>query len=461
MGKSSKDKRDAYYRLAKEQNWRARSAFKLIQIDEKFDLFSYEDPKQCTRVVDLCAAPGSWSQVLSRILIKGESYGRRAWMERQAKLLAAQKPNVKDGVEALNITEEPILKPRENVKIVALDLQPMSPLEGVTTLKADITHPSTVGRVLKALDEDWDENNETHRVDLVISDGAPDVTGLHDLDIYIQAQLLYSALTLAMKILRKDGKFVAKIFRGKDVDLIYAQLKLVFDRVSVAKPRSSRASSIEAFVVCEGYKPVVGWTPKIENYMAPLSHLRQGENDVKGGGQPNPNAGDLNETATVARLPLKQSRRVREDGITELTFEDPNVDERVRWIAPFLACGDLSAFDSDATYELPQGYVSLDPVQPPTEPPYKDAIERKRAEGGAYGKTKHEDKGKAKASTSHASNANSNDTDPVSAKEEAVNVLPSAAGGVNILSPAVGERQEADEVVEANAKLSPTIQPNI
>jgi tRNA (cytidine32/guanosine34-2'-O)-methyltransferase len=330
----------------------------------------------------------------------------------------------------------------------------------VTTLKADITHPSTVGRVLKALDQDWDENNETHRVDLVISDGAPDVTGLHDLDIYIQAQLLYSALTLAMKILRKGGKFVAKIFRGKDVDLIYAQLKLVFDRVSVAKPRSSRASSIEAFVVCEGYKPVEGWTPKIENYMAPLSHLRQGENDLKGGGQPNPNPGDLNEAANVARLPLKQSRRVREDGITELTFEDPNVDERVRWIAPFLACGDLSAFDSDATYELPQGYVSLDPVQPPTEPPYKDAIERKRAEGGAYGKTKHGDKGKAKALTSHASKVNSNDFDSVSAKEGSVNVLPSAVGGANISPSTVGEPQEADEGVEANSKLSPTIQPN-
>src|SRR5277367_4274205 len=86
MGKSSKDKRDAYYRLAKEQNWRARSAFKLIQIDEKFDLFSDEDPEQCTRVVDLCAAPGSWSQVLSRILIKSESYGRAAWEDKQEKL---------------------------------------------------------------------------------------------------------------------------------------------------------------------------------------------------------------------------------------------------------------------------------------------------------------------------------------------------------------------------------------
>ena len=80
MGKSSKDKRDAYYRLAKEQGWRARSAFKLLQIDEEFNLF-----EGVTRVVDLCAAPGSWSQVLSRILIKGEKFGRAAWEDKIAR----------------------------------------------------------------------------------------------------------------------------------------------------------------------------------------------------------------------------------------------------------------------------------------------------------------------------------------------------------------------------------------
>src|ERR1700679_705268 len=81
MGKSSKDKRDAYYRLAKEQGWRARSAFKLLQLDEEFNLFA-----GVHRVVDLCAAPGSWSQVLSRVLIKGERLGREAWEDEQAKM---------------------------------------------------------------------------------------------------------------------------------------------------------------------------------------------------------------------------------------------------------------------------------------------------------------------------------------------------------------------------------------
>ena len=84
MGKTSKDKRDIYYRLAKEQGWRARSAFKLLQIDERFDIFNGVD-----RVVDLCAAPGSWSQVLSKKLAENE-----------------------------------------NGKIVAVDLQPMAPIDG-------------------------------------------------------------------------------------------------------------------------------------------------------------------------------------------------------------------------------------------------------------------------------------------------------------------------------------------
>lgn len=368
MGKSSKDKRDAYYRLAKEQNWRARSAFKLIQIDEQFDLFSHLDPLACTRVVDLCAAPGSWSQVLSRILIKGESFGRRAWLEKAARIDRGRNPEdgeVVAALEELTLREKPAaLMPRENVKIVAIDLQPMAPLEGITQLKADITHPSTVPLLLKALDPDFDENNSHHRVDLVISDGAPDVTGLHDLDIYVQSQLLHSALALAMKVLRPGGKFVAKIFRGKNVDLIYAQLKVVFERVHVAKPRSSRASSIEAFVVCEGFVPIKGWTP------------------------------DIGESKMAERAPSnKQTRVVREDGTVELRFDDEENDPK-RWIAPFLACGDLSAWDSDATYRLQEGHVSLPPVQPPTAPPYKEALERRRQQGGLYGKTT--EKGKKK-----------------------------------------------------------------
>lgn len=83
----------------------------------------------------------------------------------------------------------------------------------------------------------------------------------------------------------------------------------------------------------------------------------------------------------------RQTRTVRDDGVTVLEFEADEEDAN-RWIAPFLACGDLSAWDADATYRLPRDRVSLDPVQPPTAPPYKRALEMRRREGGAYGKTK-------------------------------------------------------------------------
>ncbi|UZP46199.1 hypothetical protein NXS19_014011 [Fusarium pseudograminearum] len=266
MGKSSKDKRDAYYRLAKEQGWRARSAFKLLQLDEEFDLFA-----DVTRVVDLCAAPGSWSQVLSRVLIKGEKFGRAAWQDKEAnfrqQMLGILPKDGDDEQQTTEIqqTEEEPAKPREDVKIVSIDLQPISPLAGITTLRADITHPATVPLLLSALDSSYDPKaagtQASHPVDLVLSDGAPDVTGLHDLDIYVQSQLLFAALNLALCVLKPGGKFVAKIFRGRNVDVLYAQLKIFFEKVIVAKPRSSRASSVEAFIVCINFQPPLASAP--------------------------------------------------------------------------------------------------------------------------------------------------------------------------------------------------------
>ncbi|CAN9127226.1 unnamed protein product [Alternaria sp. RS040] len=379
MGKSSKDKRDAYYRLAKEEGWRARSAYKLLQLDEEFNLF-----EGVTRVVDLCAAPGSWSQVLSRVLIKGEKFGRAGWQDKQAAarsyvLGLDKKESTSQATPPSEVKAEDKPKPREGVRIVAIDLQPMSPLEGVTTMRADITHPSTIPLMLKALDPDTYNPaapQGSSPVDLVISDGAPDVTGLHDLDIYVQSQLLWAALNLALCVLKPGGKFVAKIFRGKDVDLLFAQLKIVFERVRVAKPRSSRASSIEAFVVCEGFCPPEGFTASLDKPLGAGTQL------------PTPAPSDTH------RQEKKVTRRVREDGAIEIDLGSETEDEHdieeggQRWIAPFLACGDLSAYDSDATYHLPKDRVSLDPVQPPTAPPYKRALEMRKLAGGAYGKTK-------------------------------------------------------------------------
>ena len=443
MGKSSKDKRDAYYRLAKEQNWRARSAFKLIQIDEQFDLFDHENPENVTRVVDLCAAPGSWSQVLSRVLIKGESFGRRAWVQKRKKEKFSLRES--DGLvgkdeQQQQQEQEDLLRPRKNVKIVSIDLQPMAPLEGITTLKADITHPSTIPLLLRALDpKAYDDDSsspsqsttpspspqattkEPHPVDLVISDGAPDVTGLHDLDIYIQSQLLYSALNLALGVLRPGGKFVAKIFRGRDVDLIYAQLRTVFEKVCVAKPRSSRASSLESFVVCEGFiqpathvganalrKPIFGGAAMPESTSADgnIALVEVDENgdnvcrqiteEIK---SPKTEMSNLN---TMGPDPMSASNSKHISKIHHLSSSSPSslstssaagpstiqYTSENRWIASFIACGDLSAWDSDASYALPPDHVSLDPVQPPMAPPYKRALELRKEKGGAYGKTK-------------------------------------------------------------------------
>lgn len=302
MGKSSKDKRDLYYRKAKEQGYRARSAFKLLQLNDHFHFLD-----NVTRVVDLCAAPGSWSQVLSRKLFDDE-------------------------LENEN---------EQSKKIVAVDLQPMSPIDHVTTLQADITHPGTLAKILELFGGD--------KADFVCSDGAPDVTGLHDLDEYVQQQLILSALQLTTCLLKEGGCFVAKIFRGRDVDMLYSQLGYLFERVVCAKPRSSRGSSLESFIVCLGYKPPHNWTP----------HL-----DV------NQSIEDFFRGCDLGRLTLQ-------DNLVEF-YDEP------RHIAEFISCGGLDSFDSDATYHNVEGSdvtskSALDPVQAPTNPPYKKALELKRS----------------------------------------------------------------------------------
>lgn len=278
MGKSSKDKRDIYYRLAKEQGWRARSAFKLMQIDEQFNIF-----EGVTRVVDLCAAPGSWSQVLSKKLYANRSDGDK-----------------------------------ENVKIVAVDLQSMAPLPGVIQLKGDITQESTANEILSQFGEQL--------VDLVVFDGAPDVTGLHDLDEYIQAQLLLAAMNITTYLLKPCGTFIGKIFRGKDVSILIAQLEIFFGDVTIAKPCSSRNSSIESFVVCRNYQLPDGYTPTMANPLMTNDSRSWDEMDVH---------------------PV---------------------------ITPFVACGSLSGFDADKTYPLVIDgleYTQRDPVQGPISPPYE------------------------------------------------------------------------------------------
>ncbi|XBW35461.1 hypothetical protein QEN19_001034 [Hanseniaspora menglaensis] len=292
MGKNSKDKRDVYYRKAKEEGYRARSAYKLLQIDEQFDILSSDVKK----VVDLCAAPGSWSQVLSKRMFTG-------------------------------IPEEDRGK-----KIVAVDLQSMTPIDNIICLKEDITAPSTLAKILALFDNE--------KTDLVISDGAPDVTGIHDLDEYIQHQLILAALQLGCCILKEgSGKFVVKLFRGKDCDHLYAICRNFFEKVYVAKPRSSRATSSEAFLVGIGFKkPVSDWEPKL----------------------------DLNKSVQEFFEGVADFSLYNRTG----TINQPE----------FIACGDLAAsFDSDATYDIPENFKELDPVQSPKNPAYQKALELKRS----------------------------------------------------------------------------------
>ena len=113
-------------------------------------------------------------------------------------------------------------------------------------------------------------------------DGAPDVTGLHDMDEFLQAQLMFAALTITTHVLNNGGKFVAKVFRGRDLTLLAAQLRLFFESVTVAKPASSRANSSECFVVCEGFQgpvPEHGYVPQMVVSTSTTTTTGEGEEE--------------------------------------------------------------------------------------------------------------------------------------------------------------------------------------
>ncbi|CAK7339151.1 unnamed protein product [Dovyalis caffra] len=320
MGKASRDKRDIYYRKAKEEGWRARSAFKLLQIDEEFNIF-----EGVKRVVDLCAAPGSWSQFVTRV-------PHLQVLSRKLYLPAKLSPDSSDNDLPL---------------IVAIDLQPMAPIEGVIQVQGDITNARTA-EVIADYSNDLLQvirHFDGCKADLVVCDGAPDVTGLHDMDEFVQSQLILAGLTIVTHVLREGGKFIAKIFRGKDTNLLYCQLKLFFPVVTFAKPKSSRNSSIEAFAVCENYSPPEGFNPK-----------------------------DLYRLLEKVGSPF---------GADDLDCSSGWLEGVNKVYIPFLACGDLSGYHSDRSYPLPKvadgTYQSLDPVQPPIAPPYKRALEMKKA----------------------------------------------------------------------------------
>lgn len=198
-------KPDSYYRRAKVAGLRARSAFKLLECDKVFAFLG-----RCERAVDLCAAPGSWSQVLARHVRRRSGSGAAS--------------------------------------VVAVDLQQMAPIDGVVALQGDITAAATASRVVAHFGG--------APVDLVVCDGAPDVTGVHDIDVWTHSSLLAAAVNITTIMLRPGGHFVAKVFvTPPAATAMCGQLRRLFRHVTLFKPPSSRASSREAFLLGLHYQP--------------------------------------------------------------------------------------------------------------------------------------------------------------------------------------------------------------
>ena len=192
----NKQKRDIYVRQSKLEGYRSRAVYKLQEIQTKFKVIN-----NGMSIVDLGAAPGSWSEFISRKF--------------------------------------------KNIKLVAIDLKELDKIENVTHIKGDFTDEITQKKIEKNFDE---------KIDLVVSDMAVNTTGNKNVDSLVTGELSIEAMNFSFKILKKSGIFVSKIFMGSSFNEIVDSAKKNFKEFHVYKPPSSRKESKENFIICKNLR---------------------------------------------------------------------------------------------------------------------------------------------------------------------------------------------------------------
>ena len=188
----NKQRRDIYVRQSKVDGYRARSAYKLIEIDEKFKIF-----KGGLSVIDIGAAPGSWSQYA--------------------------------------------VKASKSGKLISIDLKKMESIGNSVQIQGDFTEEKTQEEIKK---------NINGKVDVVMSDMAVDTTGIKNIDSIQTGELCKEAMFFAKDLMKENGYFISKIFMGGTFNEIVAEGKKYFKEVKVFKPKSSRKDSKESFIIC-------------------------------------------------------------------------------------------------------------------------------------------------------------------------------------------------------------------